>query len=147
MTYGFSSAALLRQRLRAGARYVDNEPRTMPQLALDRDPAAVALHDQLDHVEAEAETGDRLRRGGALERLENPVLHCGIDAGPTVDDLEPGEVGRVIMEHANLDRLAGAVLDRVRKQVRDDLLESQRIEPRVDTSVGEDLDPMRPVAL
>src|SRR5262245_60484633 len=135
--------SLLQQRCRgAGAREIDNEPRSAPDLAVDGDVATVALHDQLDHVEPETEAWDRLHRRSALERFEDLFRDRGIDAGPVIDDFQVGRVGRAIVMYANLDRLSGSVLDRVRKQVGDDLLESQRIELRVDASVGADLDPM-----
>src|SRR3954469_23287708 len=41
-------------------RDVDDEARSPADLAVDRDPAAVALDDQLDDVEAQAEARDRL---------------------------------------------------------------------------------------
>src|SRR6185436_17930403 len=125
----FALAALMQQRLRpAGAREIDDEARPVPEVGVDGDPAAVTLDDQLDDVEAEAEARDRFGRGGALERLEDLLLHRGVDTWTAVDDLEVGDVGGAVTANPDLDRLARSVLHQIGDEVGDDLLEAQRVQ-------------------
>ena len=100
------------------------------------DGAAEHVDDLLDDPEPEADPPEVPAVGGALEPAEDPLLVAGRDAEPLIADDEP----RVspLRPDADVDRLAVPVLDRVRDQVRHDLLEPLAIPaadgalPRVD---------------
>src|SRR4051812_36894949 len=108
---GVFPLCLLRERMRhAGAGKIDDEPRAVAEAAVDGDPPAVALDDQLHDVEPEAQPRDGLRGRRALERLEDLLPHRRIDSRAVVDHLEVSEVGRAIAADPHLDRFAGSVL-------------------------------------
>ena len=80
---------------------------------MDGDPPAVPVDDQLHHVKAEAETGNRLVGGGALERFEDLLPHRWFDAGTVVNHLDTGRIHAAPAIDPDLDRFAGPVLDGV----------------------------------
>jgi hypothetical protein len=76
-------------------RKADPEGRAAALLALDLDPATVAVHDRLGDAQPQADALDRTSRGvpGAEEPAEDMVAvpHADADAGAAAEeDLEPG---------------------------------------------------------
>src|SRR6185295_15833099 len=111
-------ADLRAPRPRAGE--LDDERRPRARLALDADLPLQRADDLLDDPEAEADAAEVARRRRQLEALEDPLLIAGRDADAVVSH---AQARRVAVLDAELDRLAVAVLERVRQQVGDHLLD------------------------
>ena len=75
----------------------------------------------------------------ACEPLEQPGVVFGLDAWAAIGDHDAGAA--VVAVDDDVDRLARAVLDRVRQQVRHDLLDAEAIPARGHGAA--DLDPDR----
>src|SRR6478735_4166009 len=83
------------------------EHAALAELALDLDPAAVALHDRLGDAEAETHALDRALLGlaGPEEPVEQPVPVRGRDPDAAVDHTELDPVG--VEAQGHLDEPAG----------------------------------------
>ncbi len=104
-----------------GVGELDGEDRAGAGRALHADGAAEHVDDLLDDPEPEADPPEVPAVGGALEPAEDPLLVAGRDAEPLIADDEP-RVSPLRLD-ADVDRFAVPVLDRVRDQIRHDLLE------------------------
>src|SRR5262249_10817500 len=127
-----ASSSTSRTRIILGVveRQLEVEDGARAERRLDADASAVRGHDLPRDPEAEPETAVRGLGHAALEALEDPLPVALGDAVPLVAHLDPPAVGRTAYRDRN--RLAAAELDRVRQQVRDDLVDGRRIPPADD---------------
>ena len=122
---------------RSGARLCrarrDRERRPSPGRAVERDAAAVRLHDLAHDEQPEPEPAHLEVARRPLEREEDPLLVRGRDPGPVVvhRDLARARVGA----DAHVHPRARHVLRRVQDEVREDLLHPQPV-PRAAHLVG-----------
>lgn len=87
----------------------------------------MGLDDLTTEVEPEPEPAVVRDRAGTPETLEELPRALGIDPWAAVADLQLGARCRHVDGH--VDRFAGAVLERVRQEVGEDLVESKAIPP------------------
>ena len=87
---------------------------------------AVEVHDLAADVEAEAHPSEAVLGVGLVEAVEDPRAVLGRDAEAVVPDSDPDVAA--LFRHVHLDRPAArAVADGVLHQVRDDLLQAERV--------------------
>src|SRR5690606_36229640 len=109
---------------------LDDEGRAFPGLALEGNRSAVCLDDLTRDPEPEPEPTVVPVRNRALEALEDAPLLLERDPDPVI----PNHQARAAVrgEHADLDRLARAVLEGVAEQVRDHLVHPHRVPKAAD---------------
>src|SRR5690348_8278632 len=110
-------------------RQADAERGALVRLAVDREPAALELHQR--QGDGQAQTRARLLTlavavAGAEELLEHPALVLGAQARPAVADDDVDRVGAAPNVDAQLT-IPGAVLAGVAQQVHQHLLEAARV--------------------
>ena len=93
----------------------------VPGLAFDSDRSAERLDDLLDDPETETDAAIVAAGRGALEAPEDAFVVVGGDAQAPIADRDDRAV--VLARDADVDRLAVAVLDGIRQEVRDDLIQ------------------------
>src|SRR5262249_8033167 len=110
------------------------ERRSRAERALARDGAPEPLDDASHDVQTEPEPSVLARRYAALEPLEDVRKPIGVDPHSVIAHREPGVAVAKIETH--VDGRAGAELDGVREQIRDDLRETRSV-PRSHDLAGD----------
>ena len=103
--------------------------------ALDRDRAAERVDDLLDDPETETDAAVVAAGRGPLEAAEDALVIVGRDAEAPIADRDDARVVAAASS-ADVDRLAVAVLDGVRDQVGDHLVEAALVPAADDRRVG-----------
>src|SRR5579883_553842 len=119
-----------------------------PPVGLARDPhlTAVSLGEEADDPEPEAEATVVADRRHALEPLEDPLERVGRDPDPVIADRQARDAP--VARDRDEDGLAGAVLDGVPDEVRDDLVDAEPVPPPLHARVALHRDPrVRPSRL
>src|SRR5581483_4749425 len=113
----FFSSSTIRTFAMSPAGQLDGEAAAVPDLAVERDPAAMCLDDIADDRKPEPRGPGVAAFGRLDEPLEDALTLLGPDAGPRVDDRQ--QDGAVLGGERDPDfAAAGRVAQRVRDQVR-----------------------------
>src|SRR5262249_42267047 len=104
----------------------DPERRALTRRALEPDATPRRVDDLADDPQAEAEAAVVPIGHGALEATEDAAVRVGRDADAVVAQRKPR--ARVDLAELDVDGLATAVLDGVRKEVQDHLVEAGAVE-------------------
>src|SRR5688500_2472371 len=104
---------------------LDDEARTLIDLALHRYPTTVSCGQLAHDPEAQAQTSEVPGVVRAFEALEDAGLIPRADPDAVIAHDQPRRA--VLLVDRDLDRLAGAVLQRVREQVGQDLIDAPAI--------------------
>ena len=104
---------------------LDDEGRAFPLLALDLDRAVVGFHDLLHDVETESETRRLVHGRRPREPLEDPAPVFRRNAEPLVPDEEADGVFQGLDGQTHGPGVA--ILDGVREEIGDDLVDSESV--------------------
>jgi len=109
------------------SRKLDREAGTISWTTFDFNLAFMSLHDLSANIETESQARDIFRLAGSLEALENPALAFFRNSDAVIPNRKGEPLARSV--DPNLNGLSGSVLNRVRKQVGEDLLDLAPIPP------------------
>src|SRR3954453_12037478 len=120
-------------------RKLDDERRTRPGKTVHADGATQLFDDPSHDEEAQAETVALTDQRPALERFEDALSELRLDSHSLIADGHPGHAALRVDARPDQHRTALAVLDRVRQQVGDDLIESSAVPASNDRPVQLDV--------
>jgi hypothetical protein len=134
----FRRSVLGQERVESGQ--FDDEPCSTIGRILGGQPSAVLLYDALTQIQAESQSSGGLVAVRLDETIEDLIAAFDRHADPVVahgDD----RVARMWQPQRDLDRrIAGTELERVVDQVREHLLDAQRVQTRLDRARRVDRD-------
>src|SRR5687767_9578973 len=106
-------------------RQQDDERRSLTELALDKDPPTMLLHDLLGDVEPEPQPTHFIGRDRALKSPENASLIFRRDPSPMVRHPQLGFRSDKLQR--DFDRLATAIIGRIGEDFAQNLLDSKPV--------------------